>query len=498
MKCPGCGIELEDGKLLCENCGYEINIVPDFDIELEDKLKESISDMMEDMAGEGMVKRDPDRTPADSFEEEIKDAVQEYFPKNPIHLSRIKKAVIALAVFGVVAGGTSVLAVHMVEDYRYNSFDYQYDQAVGCAAHNNYSEAVSYLERALAINSEDLDVRFLLAEYYEKNGQQQSTVSLLEELLDADASYEKRDEVYDRLLRIYEAQNDYDEISTILEECDIPQIVLKYNKYTAQKPEFNKQGGVYDEVISIALKGNTQGVVYYTLDGTEPTDASSVYETPILLESGEYTIKAVFVNAYGMKSEVETQSYYINLSAPESPVIQPESGTYAEPVLIEVFRDYGTKVYYTTDGSVPTQNSFKYSDPIEMPYGISNFSFIAMDESGLRSQVVRRTYQLEAQAVFDAELALQVLRNNLWADGRLLDADGNLPNKPGRNEYEVRNLYKTNEAVYYIVYEKYIDLMGEGSDTSAIYAIDANTAKLYQAYKVDEGKYNLQLFAEPE
>ena len=51
MKCPNCGNELEEGKLLCENCGYEVKIVPDFDIELEDRLKESISSMMEDRSG---------------------------------------------------------------------------------------------------------------------------------------------------------------------------------------------------------------------------------------------------------------------------------------------------------------------------------------------------------------------------------------------------------------------------------------------------------------
>ena len=34
MKCPNCGNELEEGKLLCEHCGEEVKIVPDFDIEL--------------------------------------------------------------------------------------------------------------------------------------------------------------------------------------------------------------------------------------------------------------------------------------------------------------------------------------------------------------------------------------------------------------------------------------------------------------------------------
>ena len=34
MKCPKCGNELEEGKLLCEKCGEEIQIVPDFENEI--------------------------------------------------------------------------------------------------------------------------------------------------------------------------------------------------------------------------------------------------------------------------------------------------------------------------------------------------------------------------------------------------------------------------------------------------------------------------------
>ena len=132
-----------------------------------------------------------------------------------------------------------------------------------------------------------------------------------------------------------------------------------------------------------------------------------------------------------------------------------------------------------------------------MPYGISNFSFIAIDESGLGSEVVNRTYHLEIQANFDPELALQVLRNNLWADGKLSDVEGSVPNKPGVNQYKVRTLYKAEDTIYYIVYEEYVDLTGEAHDTNVIYAIDVSTADLYQAYKVDEGKYDLQPFDEP-
>ncbi len=500
MKCPNCGNELGEGKLLCENCGEEIKIVPDFDIELEDKLKESINVMIEDIAVENLAEtdaagKDTVSEPEYKFEDDIKDELRDYLPKGLPKATVNKKIVLLTAIVLAVACIVSI-TVLSVNYYRYHSFDYQYGKAVGFAAHNNYPEAIGYLERALAIDSENLDVRFLLAKYYDKNSQQESAVSLLKEILRTDAVYPKRDEVYDMLLGIWESKADYAGMADILKKCDVPRIVSKYNKYAALKPVFNKAGGVYDELISISLKGNTEGFVYYTMDGSMPTDNSPVYETPILLESGEYTIKAMFVNMYGVESDVETQHYYINLSQPDSPVIDPESGKYKKPVLIEAFHDNNTKVYYTTDGSVPDKNSLRYLDPIEMPYGVSNFSFISIDESGLGSEVINRSYHLEVQANFSPELALQVLKNSLWAEGKLLNVEGNVPNKLGINQYKVNTIYQSGETVYYIVYEEYMDTLGKTHDTNNIYAIDVNTADLFQAYKVDEGVYNLQPFSE--
>ena len=93
---------------------------------------------------------------------------------------------------------------------------------------------------------------------------------------------------------------------------------------------------------------------------------------------------------------------------------------------------------------------------------------------------------------------MQVLKNNLYAAGKLLDIDGSVPNKTGINQYKVRTLFKADGAMYYIVYEEYVDISGEVNETNDIYAIDVNTADLYLAYKVNEGKYNLQTFVEQQ
>ena len=493
MKCPKCGNELDEGKLLCEKCGEEIKYVPDFDIELEEQLKESISTMLEELAKEEPQKREEDN---ENFEEDddFKDAFRDYFPKKRKNFQNDKIIIVSVIVAVVIIIGAAAIA-SFVQNME-NSYEYQYGKAVECAAGNAYGEAVSHLERALAIDDSQTDARFLLADYYDKNGMRQSAISVLNEILIQKADYSRRDEVYDMLLSFFDEQEAYQKMGELLATCDVARIVSKYNKYTALPPTFNKEGGTYDELISVTLQGNTQGFVYYTMDGSLPTMNSSVYETPILLESGDYVIRAMFVNMYGFASTVESQSYHISLSIPESPVISLDSGTYHKPMLIEAYYSNNAKIYYTTDGSVPDKNSERYYDPIELPYGRSNFSFIAIDGDGLGSETVSRSYELQVESNFDAELAVQVLKNNLVAAGKLLNVEGNVPDKLGRNQYRVQTVAEVAGSLYYVVYEEYVDTTDRVHDTNNIYAVDVNTADLYKAYKVDEGKYNLRPFDE--
>lgn len=491
MKCPKCGNELDEGKLLCEKCGEEIKYVPDFDIELEAQLKESISTMMEELAQE--EHQEDEREPRDfEADDDLKDEFRDYFPKKRKNFQNDKVIIISVVVAVVFLLG--VAGITMFIQNMENSYEYQYEKAVSCAAQSEYDEAVRHLERALAIDDSQTDARFLLAQYYDKNDMRTSAVSVLNEILVQKTEYPRRDEVYDMLLSIYEEQEAYQKMGEVLAQCDAARIVSKYNKYAALPPKFNKPGGTYDELISITLEGNTQGYVYYTLDGSTPTVHSPVYETPILLESGDYVVCAMFVNLYGIESRVESQRYHINLSVPNSPVISLDSGTYQEPLLIEAYYSDDAKIYYTTDGSIPDKNSRRYDNPIELPYGRSNFSFIAIDESGVGSEVVSRSYELHVDANFDVELAIQVLVNNLVADGKLLNTQGNVPDKLGVNKYRVATVIRAGEALYYVIYEEYVDTTGQAHDTNNIYAVDVNTADLFRAYKVDEGEYHLQPF----
>ena len=47
MDCPFCGKPLKEGRVFCEKCGREIQIVPVFEPEIEEKMKKSLDHVAE-------------------------------------------------------------------------------------------------------------------------------------------------------------------------------------------------------------------------------------------------------------------------------------------------------------------------------------------------------------------------------------------------------------------------------------------------------------------
>lgn len=93
---------------------------------------------------------------------------------------------------------------------------------------------------------------------------------------------------------------------------------ITYSNYSTtcaaalEKPTFSVAEGTYTEAKSIELSA-TEGDIYYTLDGNEPTESSTQYTAAIALnECGTTTIKAIAIGA-GSQSPIASATYTINL-----------------------------------------------------------------------------------------------------------------------------------------------------------------------------------------
>lgn len=132
-------------------------------------------------------------------------------------------------------------------------------------------------------------------------------------------------------------------------------------------PMFTPAPGTYSQDQTVSLRSYTpEAEIYYTLDGSEPTQSSPIYNNPILLTSTT-TIKARAFKANHLPSQIMSARYQIDYPPVATPLFSPEPGFYDEEKLISLSCETaGAAIYYTLDGSQPTESSILYHNPFEI------------------------------------------------------------------------------------------------------------------------------------
>lgn len=131
------------------------------------------------------------------------------------------------------------------------------------------------------------------------------------------------------------------------------------NQVFTSSPEFSQKGGLYNSQISISLSTTSPDQkIYYTTDGTFPTNKSQVYTTPIIVDSTTIVRARCFKDGF-LPSKIITHSYFIDIENNKLPVIsltaKPENlwgseGIYTSskkgveiPASFEFFDTYGVQ-----------------------------------------------------------------------------------------------------------------------------------------------------------
>lgn len=467
MKCPKCGYEWQEGHLYCDNCGEEFRIVPDFEPEIEEEMNETLSTLFVELAQEEMP------------EVEGKEKLPEKRPKGT--KGKAKERLKGKWGRGWLIGATffcilaAVFCIAGIYWYRNYSVSYQIGRAKECAAQEAYAQAIIYLERAHELDGGNGEILFLMADYYYIQEKYEPAVYILMEIVEKKSEYSSVDleNAYDKIISIYNRMEDYTSINELLLKCDDKNIVSLFQQYMAKPPEFSYVEGSYEEVLPLKLSANTSGTIYYTLDGSEPDENSQVYTAPIFLETGIYTVKACFVNDYGIKSDVVSNTYRIDVLVPVPPEVSVYSGDYYEPYSIEAQAAEDCRIYYTTDGTVPTEDSTLYTSAIPMPLGESVYKFVAISEDGVASDVIARTYRLSLNTEITVDMAISNVIYALVNADVLLDGEGNMRGMSGHNVYKFNSVIRIGEyGDYYVIYEYYEDATGIQTRTERIYGVN--------------------------
>jgi hypothetical protein len=136
--------------------------------------------------------------------------------------------------------------------------------------------------------------------------------------------------------------------------------------WTVPAPVIDPPGGVYTEPITVTMSCEMEETeIRYTLDGSEPTENSFLYEEPITFpETDTLLIKARAFRFVHDPSKIVSAEYIINLYQLPKPVIEPAGYSFTHPVTVSISSDVPESIIrYTIDGSTPDIESPAYNEP---------------------------------------------------------------------------------------------------------------------------------------
>ena len=298
MRCPKCGAELEAGSIYCNVCLQELQIVPDYD-----PLDEMV------------IGQEPEESQKET--EEQLHMEQKPVPgqlKKKLRQSKLFWQLLCTFFAVLVCFGIFLLSYRSMG--KQNNYSYQLKKGRECMEAEQYEDALPFLKPAQSLlgNTEggDIEPLRLLAEVYVQLDAKELALECMKDAILVEAAcrgdqYEL-EELYLELMELLNQTKQTNLIGEIIEECEYEGIKEKLEPYRIEKPVCDMAEGTYHYYVTLELKAE-YGTIYYTLDGTEPTQDSIRYEKPIELTEGENLLSAVAINKKGMVSEPLVQIY---------------------------------------------------------------------------------------------------------------------------------------------------------------------------------------------
>ena len=379
MKCRNCGYEIPQGMLYCKRCGEELRIVPDYN-PLDDMLTSQIRVSINNDNDNEQYRAAGNKRNIDDREVQRRKAEK----RRAMKKRKRRRLIIIMSVFLALIIGILLLLYFT----SYGAVVKRGDKALQSM---EYAQAQEYYEKAIMKKPEQPDAYSGLSKLYIAKNDLTNAEKVY---LDAIAEYPENASLYEEAFLFYLDTNQALKIPEVLSKAS-DKVKKALDEYKISKPKFSlDENKLYDDVQQLSLTSEEE-IIYYSVDGSEPTFSSMKYTEPIHLEEGETVVKAFAVNDKGVPSLTVSKKYLVELPIEDAPAVSPSTGQYEENIKIEIKVPDGYTAYYTMDGSTPTTASTKYTGPINMPENDTLFKAILVNAGGRCSGVTTRNYILE-------------------------------------------------------------------------------------------------------
>ncbi|MDW8310499.1 MAG: chitobiase/beta-hexosaminidase C-terminal domain-containing protein, partial [Verrucomicrobiales bacterium] len=130
------------------------------------------------------------------------------------------------------------------------------------------------------------------------------------------------------------------------------------------QPVVTPASGRYINSTTVNISTTTDGAeLRYTLDGSEPGPTSALYAGPFAVSTNAQLRVAGFRNGF-VKSPLVSRDYEIQV---DTPVMSPAEGFFPNGTTVSLtVTRADAKIYYTLDGSEPTETSTLYTGPFQV------------------------------------------------------------------------------------------------------------------------------------
>lgn len=271
-----------------------------------------------------------------------------------------------------------------------------------------FTRSLEMLSVAVEREPENVDALVLMGQAYTELGRIEEAksiyLSLIEKIAPAHPS------AYRNLIKILQSEGYNAEALALMKiasqnASSTQEFDVMLREYTPESPKFSWEEGRYNEEKDLTISVPEGQTVYYSIDGTDPSESGLVYTpgTVIHIPEGKMTVKAIGFTQDGTPSEQIEANYTVIIPTPAAPKSNYASGVYKKAPKVTLRPGSEDKkenamivaIYYTLDGRQATTESTLYTEPIQLPVGDSRLRAIAVASNGKVSYEMNVTYKVE-------------------------------------------------------------------------------------------------------